>query len=101
MTKAQLIEELAQTTGLSKADCDRNLEAVLSVIGQAIEKGERLDLRGFGTFRLRQTKARLGRNPRTGATLNIAAKKVPVFKPSKELAERLNPASPTSESAPQ
>lgn len=97
MTKTQLIEELTQTTGLSKADCDRNLDAVLTAISQAIEKGERLDLRGFGTFRLRQTKARLGRNPRTGETVSIAAKKVPVFKPSKELAERLNPATTVSE----
>ena len=65
-------------------------------MSQALEKGERLDLRGFGTFRLRQTKARLGRNPRTGESVNIVVKKFPFLKPGKEFAERLNPVAATS-----
>ncbi len=98
MTKAQLIDALVEATGESKADCDRNLEAVLAALSQALEKGERVDLRGFGTFRMRESKARVGRNPRTGESVNIAAKKVPVFKPSKEFAERLKATPAVAES---
>ena len=89
MTKTQLIEQLVQTTGQSKADSERQLDAVLSTVTKALSEGERLDLRGFGVFQVRETKARQGRNPKTGEALTIAAKKVAVFKPSKELASRV------------
>jgi len=96
MTKAQLIDALSQRLGQSKQDSERVLDAVLDTAKAALQQGEKLDLRGFGTFKLRESKARLARNPRTGETVNVPAKKVAAFKPSKELAALLNPESSAS-----
>src|SRR5262245_57852212 len=89
MTKTELIQKVTEATGQNKAEAERNVDAVISAISSALERGERLDLRGFGTFRVRETKARQGRNPATGEVIAIAAKRVPVFKPSKDLSERV------------
>jgi DNA-binding protein HU-beta len=90
MTKTEMIQHVAESAGQSKAEAERYLDAVLAAVSSALERGERLDLRGFGTFRVRETKARQGRNPRTGEVVTIAAKKVAVFKPSKDLADKVN-----------
>jgi nucleoid DNA-binding protein len=90
MTKAQLIEALSQRLGQSKQESERVLDAVLDTAKAALQQGEKIDLRGFGTFKLRETKARQARNPRTGETVAVPAKKVAAFKPSKELAALLN-----------
>jgi len=90
MTKNNLIDQVAEATEFSKKDTERILEAVLGQIAAALGKGEKVDLRGFGSFQANQKKERQGRNPQTGETITIAAKTVAVFKPGKELAELVN-----------
>jgi nucleoid DNA-binding protein len=66
------------------------LNALIAAVGEALDRGEKVDLRGFGSFQVSRKKERQGRNPRTGETITILAKKVVAFKPSKELADRVN-----------
>jgi len=93
MTKSDLVDQLAEATQQSKKDAEETVDLLFSQITRALQAGERLDIRGFGSFKIRDQKAKQGRNPRTGETLMIPAKRVAVFKPSKQLAELLNPAS--------
>ena len=90
MTKQNLVDQIADTAQSSKKEAEQLVEAVLSHIAEALRKGEKVDLRGFGSFQVSEKKERQGRNPRTGETMMIPAKKVAMFKPSKELAERVN-----------
>ena len=90
MTKAQFVEELSQQLDQSKQESERVLDAVLKIVTDALKQGEKVDLRGFGTFKIRETKARQARNPRTGEAVAVPAKKIGTFKPSKELAALLN-----------
>jgi nucleoid DNA-binding protein len=92
MTKNNLIDHVSEATKGTKKDVEAVLDAVLSGITDALAKGEKVDLRGFGSFQVSGKKERQGRNPRTGETMTIAARNVAVFKPSKELAGRLNTA---------
>ena len=90
MTKTNLIDHVAEATKGTKKDTEQVIDAVLASITQALSKGEKVDLRGFGSFQVSGKKERQGRNPRTGETMTIAARNVAVFKPSKELSGRLN-----------
>ncbi len=90
MTKNQLIDAVANTSGHTKKDLEGVIDAVLEHISEALGKGEKVDLRGFGSFVAKEKKARQGRNPKTGETIEIAARKAVGFKPSKELATRVN-----------
>src|ERR1700730_2247150 len=90
MTKAEFVESLANTLNQTKAESERVLEAVVDVLKRALQRGEKIDLRGLGVFKVRETKPRQARNPRTGETLSIAAKRTGVFKPGKELSTTLN-----------
>src|SRR5215204_577707 len=90
MTKANLIDHVAEATKGTKKETEQVIDAVLASITEALVKGEKVDLRGFGSFQVSGKKERQGRNPRTGETMTIAARNVAVFKPSKELAGRLN-----------
>jgi DNA-binding protein HU-beta len=90
MTKAEFVETLASTLGQTKTESERVLEAVVDVLKQALQRGEKIDLRGLGVFKVREAKPRQARNPRTGETLSIAAKRTAVFKPGKELSTTLN-----------
>jgi nucleoid DNA-binding protein len=90
MTKPQLIESAAAATGQTETDVERMLEAILDRVSTALGAGDRVELRGFGIFEAKQTKARTGRNPATGASLEIPASQKATFRPSKELKERLN-----------
>ena len=90
MTKNNLIDHVSQATNGTKKDAEQVIDAVLAAITDALSKGEKVDLRGFGSFQVSGKKERQGRNPRTGETMTIAARNVAVFKPSKELAGRLN-----------
>lgn len=91
MTKADLVElvtnEIARTAGpmISKKDCARVVDAFLDAIKEALREQRNIEVRGFGTFKIRNRKTRMARNPRTGAPVEVAARPVPVFKPSKEL----------------
>jgi DNA-binding protein HU-beta len=90
MNKAQLIEKLAQKTRMTKAQSESLLDATLDIIQKAVSRGEEVKLVGFGTFTRLSRKGRTGRNPKTGAPVNIPGSKVPRFKPGKEFKQALN-----------
>ena len=90
MKKAELVEAIAEKTGLTKADATRALEATFEVITKALKKGERVPVAGFGTFNVSKRKAREGRNPQTGATVKIPARKAVSFKAGTALKEAVN-----------
>jgi len=90
MTKAELIEELAEKTGATKRDVTNVVDALLEAIKSALQKGEKVQLIPFGSFEVRKRKAREGRNPKTGEKLLIAARTVPAFHPGKELRDSVN-----------
>jgi integration host factor subunit beta len=90
VTKAELIEELSTAAGITRKHSEVIVEAVFSSIVTALQQGEKIELRGFGTFKLRKRESRTGRNPKTGAGVVVPAKKVPSFKPGKALREMLN-----------
>lgn len=99
MTKNNLIDHVTEATQSTKKETEQVIEAVLASITEALVKGEKVDLRGFGTFQVSAKKERQGRNPRTGEAMTIAARKVAVFKPSKEVSGRLNRAAEGGEEA--
>ncbi len=90
MTKAELVEDVARAAELTKKDAERLVELVFESIIETLNHGEKIELRGFGSFRVRERGARRGRNPKTGAPVDIPAKRVPYFKPGKELKELIN-----------
>lgn len=90
MTKADLVEDVARAAELTKKDAERLVEIVFESIIETLNRGEKIELRGFGSFRVRERGARRGRNPKTGDPVNIPAKRVPYFKPGKELKELIN-----------
>jgi integration host factor subunit beta len=91
MTKSELIQRLAeQNPHLLQRDAERIVATILEEITAALARGDRVELRGFGAFSVKQRAARVGRNPRTGAAVDVSAKVVPYFKTGKELRERLN-----------
>jgi DNA-binding protein HU-beta len=89
MTKVDLIEQVAQKTELPKRDVERVLEAAISAVQQALAHGEKVSLTGLGVFTVADRKARLARNPKTGAQVEVPARKAAKFKPAKELKEML------------
>ena len=91
MTKRQLIEKLTQNVkGLSFKDAELVVDTVFESMAGALAKGERIEIRGFGSFEIRVRKPRAGRNPKTGAQVQVPEKKVPFFKVGKELRVRAN-----------
>jgi integration host factor subunit beta len=90
MTKADIVRILAERVGLTRREAADALAVVLDGVVAAIRSGEKVELRGFGSFRTRRRQARQGRNPRTGAKVKVAPKVVPYFKPGKQLRESLN-----------
>jgi integration host factor subunit beta len=90
MTKAELVDEVARQGDLTRKHSEVIVEAVFSSIADALRTGDKIELRGFGTFRLRQRRSRTGRNPKTGAGVTVPARAVPHFKPGKELRELIN-----------
>lgn len=100
MTKAELVEDVARAAELTKKDAERLVEIVFESIVDTLNQGEKIELRGFGSFRVRERGARRGRNPKTGDPVNIPAKRVPYFKPGKELKELINEDHSTAAAAP-
>ena len=96
MTKAELVEDVARAAELTKKDAERLVEIVFESIIETLNQGEKIELRGFGSFRVRERGARRGRNPKTGDPVSIPAKRVPYFKPGKELKELINDDNPGS-----
>ena len=90
MKKADLVDVVAQQKNLPRAQVEATVDAVFDAVGASLAKGERIDLRGFGAFAVRDSAARTGRNPQTGEAIQISARRVPTFKAGKELRDRVN-----------
>ena len=90
MTKADLIEEVAQITDVTRRDSEVIVETIFDSIVHSLRAGDKIEIRGFGSFRTRQRNSRVGRNPKTGDRVDVPAKKIPFFKPSKELKDLVN-----------
>ena len=90
MTKAELVETVSKASELTRKHSEVIVDAVFTSIAEALQNGDKIELRGFGSFRVRQRDTRTGRNPKTGAGVVVPAKKVPHFKPGKELRELIN-----------
>ncbi|MCE1227009.1 MAG: integration host factor subunit alpha [Geobacteraceae bacterium] len=90
MTKADIVEKIHTTTGLSKKDSAAMMESVFAIMKESLEAGEIIKVSGFGSFVVNQKQARRGRNPQTGEAITIEARKVLTFKPSSVLREAIN-----------
>lgn len=90
MNKAELVDAVAERTGLSKKDSDKALSAAFEVITSALQTGEKVQLVGFGVFDIKERAARIGRNPRTKEPIDIPATRAPVFKPGKILKDAVD-----------
>ncbi|MGC2299210.1 MAG: integration host factor subunit beta [Acidobacteriaceae bacterium] len=97
MTKADLVEEVTKLGDLTRRDSETIVETIFDSVIGALKSGDKIEIRGFGSFRIRQRKPRIGRNPKTGTKVEVPAKKVPYFKPSKELRDLVNPSSAAAE----
>jgi DNA-binding protein HU-beta len=89
MNKAELIARIAEDAGITKTQANATIDSFVEAVTKSLKKGDKVTLVGFGTFSVYKGSARHGRNPQTGATIKIKAKKVARFKPGKELAERI------------
>lgn len=92
MTKAELVDEVARVVQLTKKQAETIVNIVFDSIVDSLRAGQKIELRGFGSFRLRSRKSRTGRNPKTGEKVEVPSKKIPYFKPGKELKELINKA---------
>jgi integration host factor subunit beta len=90
MTKAELVEEVANESELTKKDAEVLVQTVLDSITESLQRGEKIELRGFGSFRIRKRSSRQGRNPKTGTGVSVPPKRVPYFKPGKEIKDLVN-----------
>ena len=90
VTKAALVEEVSRAADLTKKHAEVVVDTVFRSIVTALHRGEKIELRGFGSFRLRQREPRKGRNPKTGDRVDVPPKRIPYFKPGKELRELIN-----------
>ena len=90
MTKADLIEEVSKVVDMTRKDSEVIVEAIFDSVVRSLRTGDKIEIRGFGSFRTRQRQARVGRNPKTGARVEVPSKRIPFFKPSKELKDLVN-----------
>ncbi len=90
MTKADLIEEVSRAVEMTRKDSESIVDTIFDSIVKALRGNEKIEIRGFGSFRTRQRQPRTGRNPKTGAKVDVPAKTIPYFKPSKELKDLIN-----------
>jgi integration host factor subunit beta len=90
MTKADLIEEVSRVVEMTRKDSEVIVESIFDSIVRSLRSGDKIEIRGFGSFRTRERQARIGRNPKTGERVEVPAKRIPFFKPSKELKDLVN-----------
>lgn len=90
MTKAELVNRVSKRTDLNKRDAEVMVQTVLDSIIESLQGGDKVELRGFGSFRLRDRAPRIGRNPKTGEKVSVPSKRVPYFKPGKDLKALIN-----------
>jgi integration host factor subunit beta len=100
MTKADLIEEVSRVVEMTRKESEVIVEAIFDSIVKSLRIGDKIEIRGFGSFRTRQRQPRIGRNPKTGARVEVPAKKIPYFKPSKELKDVVNNSGPHPAASP-
>ena len=98
MTKAELIEEVSKVVEMTRKDSETIVETIFDSIVNSLHKGEKIEIRGFGSFRTRQRQPRVGRNPKTGSRVEVPSKRIPFFKPSKELRDLVNHSAQAGES---
>jgi integration host factor subunit beta len=96
MTKADLIEEVSRVVEMTRKDSEVIVEAIFDSIVRSLKTDDKIEIRGFGSFRTRQRQSRIGRNPKTGTRVEVPAKRIPYFKPSKELKDLVNGDSATA-----
>lgn len=101
MTKAELVDEVARVVQLTKKQAETIVNIVFDSIVDSLRSGQKIELRGFGSFRLRSRKSRTGRNPKTGEKVDVPSKKIPYFKPGKELKELINKSGDAAPAAPE
>jgi integration host factor subunit beta len=99
MTKAELIEEVSKVVEMTRKDSETIVETIFDSIVNSLHKGEKIEIRGFGSFRTRQRQPRVGRNPKTGSRVEVPSKRIPYFKPSKELRDIVNHSATTGQTA--
>lgn len=97
MTKAEIAQRIAQSTGLTQTDTAAAIDGFIEAVSRALEEGDRVELRGFGTFKVVRRAARTGRNPRAGTHVSIPSRAMPVFKPSRELRTRVEDEEPAEQ----
>jgi len=90
MKKADLVDVVAQQKNIPRPTVEATIDSLIEAVAEGLARGERIDLRGFGAFAVRDSAARTGRNPQTGESIQIAARRVPTFKAGKELRDRVN-----------
>jgi integration host factor subunit beta len=100
MTKADLIDEVSRLAELTRKDSEVIVETIFDSVVRSLRVGDKIEIRGFGSFRTRQRKPRVGRNPKTGDRVEVPAKKIPFFKPSKELKDLVNAEQSEAAAAP-
>jgi len=94
MTKADIVEQISNSTGLTKKDTAMAVEGFIKAVRQALSNGQNIEIRGFGSFKVKSRRARKARNPRTGQAVDVPARMVPTFKPSKELKDKVEKSNP-------
>ena len=99
MTKADLVEEVSRAIATTRKDAEAIVETVFDRIVKALQANDKIEIRGFGSFRTRQRGGRIGRNPKTGTKVDVPPKRIPYFKPSKELKEVINAGSAGAKAA--
>ncbi len=100
MTKADLVEEVVKASKVSKKHAEIIVNTVFSSIIDALHRDDKIELRGFGSFRVRRRRSRQGRNPKTGDQVEVPEKRIPYFKPGKELKDLINPSTPDGSRSP-
>ena len=96
MTKVDLIDEVSSVVEMTRKDSEVIVEAIFDSIVRSLKTDDKIEIRGFGSFRTRQRQSRIGRNPKTGTRVEVPAKRIPYFKPSKELKDLVNGDSATA-----
>jgi integration host factor subunit beta len=101
MTKAELIDEVSKVVEMTRKDSEIIVETIFESIVNSLHKGDKIEIRGFGSFRTRQRQPRVGRNPKTGSRVEVPSKRIPYFKPSKELRDLVNHSAAAGGTSPQ
>ena len=100
MTKADLVDQVSRAIESTRKDAESVVETVFNSVIKALQGDDKVEVRGFGSFRTRRRRGRIGRNPKTGEKVDVPPKRIPFFKPSKELKELINSGAADSEAAP-